>query len=222
MQELDQNNSFDFSNMHNIDEFIARHDFYILKVASKTAKRYVSKSDEEYSIALLAFYETIQKYDEKKGNFYAFAELIISRSIIDYYRGQSKYKAEIQVEAIEDSHAEMHHDDHLKWEIEAIEQVLNEYNFTFMDLAKFSPKAKKTKYACKEAILFLLNSIELIEQMRNTKQLPVKIIEKKLNIPRKILERHRKYIIAAVEILHGEYPVISEYLSFVKEGENLR
>ncbi len=222
MQELEQKNSFDFSNMHNIDEFIARHDFYILKAASKTAKRYISKSDEEYSIALFAFYEAIQKYDEKKGSFYPFAELMISRNIIDYYRGQSKYKVEIQVEAIEDRYVEMHHDDHLKWEIEAIEQVLNKYDFAFMNLTKSSPKAKKTKYACKRAVSFLLNRAELIEQMRNTKQLPIKTIEEKLNIPRKILERHRKYIIAAVEILHGEYPIISEYLSFIKEGENLR
>ena len=45
-----------------------------------------------------------------------------------------------------------------------------------------------------------------------------KIIENTL-LPRKILERHRNYIIAAVEILSGEYPLLAEYLSFIRKVE---
>jgi len=53
-----------------------------------------------------------------------------------------------------------------------------------------------------------------------TLQLPLKIIEKNTNLPRKILENHRKYIIAAVVILSGEYPLVAEYISFIrKDGE---
>lgn len=222
MQKLDQTNTFDFSNVQNIDAFIARHDFYILKTASKTAKRYITKSDEEYSVAMLAFYETIQKYDENKGNFYSFAELMISRSLIDYFRGKNKYNAEIQVDELEDKYIKVNNDDSLKLEIEAIGQILQKYDFMFMDLEKCSPKAKKTRLACSNAVTFLLGRPNLIEQMRNIKQLPIKAIEENLMIPRKILERHRKYIIAAVEILHGEYPIISEYLSYMRKGENLR
>ena len=53
--------------------------------------------------------------------------------------------------------------------------------------------------------------------MRDSKQLPIKIIEKNTDIPRKILERYRKYLIAVAEILSGDYPYLSEYLSYIKK-----
>jgi RNA polymerase sigma factor len=43
------------------------------------------------------------------------------------------------------------------------------------------------------------------------------MIEKNTNVPRKILERHRKYIIAAIEILSGEYPYLADYLRYIRE-----
>jgi len=56
-----------------------------------------------------------------------------------------------------------------------------------------------------------------METMRRTRNLPVKAIENSLQIPRKIIERHRKYIITAIEIISGDYPMLCEYLRFVKE-----
>jgi RNA polymerase sigma factor len=87
-----------------------------------------------------------------------------------------------------------------------------------MDLVKCSPKAEKTKQSCKTAVNYLLDNPNLIEEMRGSKQLPIKIIAASTNIPRKILERHRKYIIAAVEVLHGEYLGIAQYLNCLREG----
>jgi RNA polymerase sigma factor len=114
-----------------------------------------------------------------------------------------------------------YNDNNLKLEIEAITQDLQHYEFGFMEVAKYSPKAGKTKESCAKAILFMLNNPNLVVEMRNSKQLPIKIIEKNAKVPRKLLERHRKYIIAAVEILIGDYPYLSEYLNFIKK-EKLR
>ncbi len=52
---------------------------------------------------------------------------------------------------------------------------------------------------------------------KNTKLLPVKILEKNTKVPRKIIERHRKYIIAAIVILSGEYLELAEYLRYIRE-----
>ena len=46
----------------------------------------------------------------------------------------------------------------------------------------------------------------------------MKELEKLSRIPRKILDRHRKYLIAAVEILHGEYPLLAEYMSYIRKA----
>ncbi|HSW36736.1 MAG TPA: sigma factor [Candidatus Limnocylindrales bacterium] len=219
MREIDQMAVSAANDSQILNEFVARHELFILKSASKTAKSYVSKSDDEWSIALSAFVEAVKKYDYARGSFLSFAELIIHRSLVDYYRVQRRYSTEVQVGWIEDSAIVEDNDNDLKLEIEAISQVFESYDFTFMDLAECSPKAGKTKTACGKAIVFLVGKPLLIKEMRNSKQLPVKIIEKYAGIPRKILERHRKYIIAAAEILHGDYPHLSEYLSYVGEED---
>jgi RNA polymerase sigma factor len=53
--------------------------------------------------------------------------------------------------------------------------------------------------------------------MKVKKMLPVNVVEKNAKVPRKILERHRKYIIAAVEILSGDFPYLAEYIRFIRE-----
>jgi RNA polymerase sigma factor len=88
-----------------------------------------------------------------------------------------------------------------------------------MELPEISPKAKKTRQACKIAISFMLESPLLIENMRRAKMLPIKIIEKNTRVPRKLIERHRKYIMTVVEILHDDYPYLREYFKDIRKGE---
>jgi len=198
-----------------LSALIERNEIFILRSAAKTARRYVSKSDDEWSIALSAFYEAVKKYSYDRGSFIAFAELIINRRLIDYFRAQNKYYNEKQVESVDDR-VNSDDEESMKLEINAISLVIKGYGFTFMDLIESSPKAVKTKHACGKATAYLLKNPLLIYEMRKTRQLPLKTIEKKEKIPRKLLERHRKYIIAAVEILNGDYPYLAEYLSFIR------
>ena len=218
MREIDQAVSLLTSNSQKLNEFIFKHDFFILKTASKTAKRYISKDDDEYSIALYAFYDAINKYNINKGAFYAFAELIIHRNLVDYYRTQGKYGAEFFVNEIDENIMHTENDSTLKLEIDAISSILKDYGFSFLDLAKCSPKAEKTKHSCRTAVNYLLDNPILIKEMRKYRQLPIRSIETQTGIPRKILERHRKYIIAAVEILHSEYFGIAQYLKCLRKG----
>ncbi len=58
----------------------------------------------------------------------------------------------------------------------------------------------------------MINHPELIQTLKRTKQLPLQNIEQNTKITRKIIERHRKYIIAAIVILSGEYPYLADYI----------
>ncbi len=218
MRELDKRVVAAANNAQQLSALIEQHEHFILRSAAKTAKQYVLKSDDEWSIALNAFYEAIQKYDYDKGSFIAFAELLIHNKLIDYCRGQKKFDAELQVDWIDDKAADDSSDYSIKYEIEALGEVLNRYGFTFSELAEFSPKSGKTRISCARVVAYMLQKPLLIEDMRNAKQLPLKIIEKNTQIPRKIIERHRKYLVAAVEILSGDYPYLSEYLRYIKEA----
>lgn len=225
---------------HNIlNQLIHQSELFIMKCTSKVSRRYITKSDDEWSIALNAFTQAVSNYELHKGSFLKFAELVIHRRLVDHYRTQAKYHSEILVNpAIFNSEFDEYEDENtstialsfaisekvsqrdstpLKLEIETANEIFSFYGFTFMDLSTCSPRARKTKSSCAKATSFLLRNPLLIEELRGAKQLPLKIIEKNTKIPRKILERHRKYIIAAVEILSGEYPYLAEYMQYIRE-----
>jgi RNA polymerase sigma factor len=106
-------------------------------------------------------------------------------------------------------------------EIQTLSEILSAYGISFPELAEASPKAAKTKKSCGIAVMFLAGNPLLMKEMKRSGNLPLKLLEKKLDLPRKILERHRKYIIAGAEIIAGDFPILSEYLSFMRK-ENLR
>ena len=103
-------------------------------------------------------------------------------------------------------------------EIAAVQNLLSGYNFSFFDLTECSPKAEKTKIACAKAVAVLLQNPTLFKKMQTTRTLPVKDISSGKDISVKILERHRKYIIAAAEIMQGDYPLLKEYMSYIRKA----
>ncbi len=218
------------------EEFLFRFESFVLQTAYKVTNQYVTKSDEVWSIALFAFNEAIDAYDPDKGSFIPFAGMVIRRRLYDYIRKKSGDAPELLVDPIcfsgeRDPEAEdqalfrqvaektsFKTEDSARLEIEAISQVLSSYGFRFMDLISVSPKTKKTKIACAQAVACLLEHPHLMDRMKAFKMLPVAGIEKNAKVPRKILERHRKYIIAAAEIVSGDYPVLSGYISYIKRS----
>ena len=103
-------------------------------------------------------------------------------------------------------------------EIAAVQKLLSGYGFSFYDLTECSPKAEKTKIACTKAVAMILKNPSLFKKMQTSKTLPVKDISSDKSISVKILERHRKYIIAAAEIMNGDYPLLKEYMNYIRKA----
>lgn len=219
--------------------FIERYQQFILRAASKYTHRYITQSDDEWMVALEAFSEAISAYRKDKGGFLPFAEMVIRHRLTDYVRSESKFACEVKVdpcvfsgdagdEAEQDlslrknilKNTAQEEEHSVKLEIEAVGELLDYYGFAFSDLISCSPKAIKTRKFCAAVIRLLIGSPVLLGEMRTSKSLPIKFLGEKTGIHRKILERHRKYIIAAVEILDGDFPCLSEYFYFVREGAN--
>lgn len=208
---------------------------FILRCASSVARRYVSKSDDEWSISLVAFFQAVQDYRPERGAFFPFAELVIRRRLTDYFKSQARYQAEVQaapeifesgpleespqpaLQAIVLKKLTEGEPEDLRSEIEAANMTFSRYGFSFFDLSTCSPKSQKTKAACAKAVACLLKDPLLLSGLRASGQLPIKAVEKNTQVPRKILDRHRKYIIAAAEILSGEYPGLAEYMRFIRK-----
>ena len=219
------------------EALVKSHKNFILKTAYQTAHRYISESDDEWSVALIAFNEAVRVYDKSKGSFKGFAAMVIRRRLIDYYNKEAKHQNEqavgpdtLSAELTEhpsatqlevsgkissDAMLAFRGDTQIKDEIEALSGTLALYEISFFDLPAVSPKAGKTKNNCAIVIRTVLKDDGFLAYVREKRKLPIKEICKKCEVPRKILENHRKYIIAGIEILSGEYPLLAEYLKFV-------
>ncbi len=222
------------------NKFIDENRAFVLKSAYYALNRYVDDHDEEWSTALLAFNEAIDAWSEEGGSgFYSFAQLVIKRRLLNQIRTTQRYRNEIQTEPqvlegdmdqeedptafqmeVRSSVAALsaeNRNQRLADEIDALEEALAWYPIDFFDLEHASPKAGKTKEACTMLILKLYRNKELYRKMRESKSLPVKELLQGTKIHKKIPERHRRFIIASAEILHGDYPILQEYLRYVKE-----
>ena len=216
------------------EQLVRENELFILRCAASAARRYITISDDEWSVALLAFHQAVRDYAPERGSFFSFAELVIRRRITDYQRSEQRRQPEVlvnpaifageigeereysfQQEVLEKTVVSS--DRTITQEIEAANELFSEYGFTFFDLSECSPKAGKTRKACAKAVASLLLDRELLEEMRKNHFLPRKKVDNQAGVPRKILERHRKYIIAAVEILSNDFPCLAEYMRWIRE-----
>lgn len=210
--------------------FITQNEKFIIGCANRFTKRFITKSDDEWSIALIAFSNAMDTYDADKGTFQSYARLLIERRLTDYVRSQARFSGEQSTEPYvfegnidedSDNAAYQLHimratstsdENPIRDEILALNEILTAYDITFMELTSCSPKAEKTKNACFQAVSYMKENPSLVEKMRNTKMFPMKNITENTKVPRKILERHRKYIITATEILYNDFPLLQEYI----------
>lgn len=220
-----------------INQFIAENKNFILGCAGKQAGRYISESDDEFSVAMYAFFTAITRYNTEQGDFLPFAGLVIKRRLTDYYRTQQRFSNEHSVSpdvfsGNTDDEGEVppiHYEVAGKLtenpvvtaadEIHTANEIFSRFGFSFMELSEVSPKAHKTKRQCAQAVRAIIASPVILETLRTTHKLPIKALSSQSSVPVKVLERHRKYIIAAAIILTGNFPVLAEYMKYIREGE---
>lgn len=203
MKSIDKKAVTAKNNSTYLESFIKDNEAFIINVASKITGKYITKSSEQWSVSLSAFCEAVKNYSLEKGHFYSFAKLVIKRRLVDYIKSQSKYNNETPVnpydfecdsnENFEDkqiSYSQIANISYtpkndIKYEIEAITEVLKEYNISFCDLADVSPKSQKTKKACSLAIVCIIKSHDLFAELKSKKTLPIKKLKKLQNYPKK-------------------------------------
>lgn len=217
-----------------LDQFVTENRSFILRCASRTCKRFVNEGDDEFEVALVAFVEAVNTFNPDAGGFNGFAALVIRRRLMDYFQSkhrrrnevlagtamtweeesaQSGVIAEVQKVIVSRSMGPEHT---VKDEIEAVSGILNSYGFSFFDIAEASPRTKKTRGYCARAVRWMLELPARIVKMRKRRSLPVMELSVSCEISHKVVDRHRRYIIAATEILDGDFPQLAEYLHYIK------
>ncbi len=218
------------------ERFLQKEQQHILRLTKRVLGKNITMSDDEWSIALIAVNEALGRYSLEKGNFWNYAAVVIQSRSYDYYRSTSKTAGELLVrpDAFSGTSDEVAEDQGLTQEIsrktavvvdrsladeiEALSEELSAFDIDFFNLAEFAPKSEKTKSSCKDVLKAFFQPPPLTEDLKRTGNFPVKQILSRLWVSRKLLDRHRKYLIAAAVILAGDYPGLREYLPYTGKG----
>lgn len=216
------------------NQLINEYKPFIAKTVSSVCKRYISETDDEFSIGLIAFNEAIEKYTPSKGSsLISFADVIIRRRVIDFIRSQSKHdNIPLQLSSEdEDFGAKLQPtmEDHISMdlheknidalnraeEIRQFQELLSTFNLTVHELAEISPKHSDARENAMRVALELANRKDLMKLLLEKKRLPIKELEDLVQVSRKTIERNRKYIIAVSLILYGDFPYMKDYIKGV-------
>ena len=218
--------------------FLGENEDHILRLASQILKKTVTKSDDEYSVALIAVSEALDGYDEKKGDFWGYAAFVIKSRLYDMYRKEGRHKDEISVSpesfsgelSDEDPETEMKlkvreklttddasgTENPVKYEIEAITEELKALGISFFDIDR-SPRTVSTRNMCGKIIKAVFLPPPLVALLRKTGLFPAKEVMARQDVSRKFIDKYRKYLIASTLILDGDYPVLSEYVKYLRD-----
>jgi RNA polymerase sigma factor len=207
---------------------------FIRRVSSYLCKRNLDwANDDELSIALIAFNEAIDSFDQDRGvQFLSYCRMLINSRLIDYFRknsfstialsniGEEELFAAESKEAF-DRYSLTNAGEERALEVRMLNEELSHYGLSMIDLTNNSPKHRDTRKTLFKAAILCCKNKDIIHALKKNKMLPLKEIERITGHKRKFLEQWRKYIVTLLVITSSdEYYYLKEYIDFgEKEGK---
>lgn len=177
---------------------------------------------DEYSVALLAFNEAVDRYDAARGaSFQGFAQQVIKRRLVDHYRTSRRHALEVPYAELPEVSAASEPVlpvDEMREEIERLAVRLAEFGVSFEDLVRETPKHRDSRRIAIGIARRILADATMRAGLERKKKLPFTNLLRQLAFNPKTIQRHRRYIIAVYLVLAGDFPLLQAYVRGVAEG----
>ena len=211
---------------------------YLPFIRSETAKflgAFPAEGQDELSIAMTAFYECILAYEPGRGAFLHLASAAIRNRLIDFSRKERRHRNQVSLDApgpgeedaplAERLPAEEREAEKLperlaaRGEIAEFSAQLREFGISLADVAAACPRQERTMEACMAVLRFARENPRLLEELVQTKRLPLAQLVRGAGVERKTAERHRKYLVAILLAFTNGYEIIRGHLRGIGTGE---
>lgn len=193
----------------------------------------IEGQDEELSVAMFAFYETMTVYNPDRGAFLPLASAGIRNRLIDYFRREQKYSGQLSLDEPVDEYGDtlLEKTDSgvdeisdytdlagAQEEIKKFSADLALFGLTLTDVADSCPRQERTLDACMKVLDYAKKHPQLLEQMIRSCKLPLSQLALGSGVEKKTLERHRKYLVAILLAFTNGFEIIRGHLSQMKKG----
>lgn len=204
--------------LEHLDKLIERHKGFIIRTASKVSGKYVNiEHDDCFSIALKAFAEAVEKYDETRGSFLSFAKLVMEIRIRNYMLKESRTVKTSSLEELYESGYDFACDlsieeEILKEEIREYKKELFHFGLTLEILADTAPKHKDTRKNALRIAEKAGNDRPTAELTYSKRKLPIRAVARLCSVTEKIVKGSKNFILAAMVIFIKKYPSLSSWV----------
>ncbi len=206
------------------EKVIEHYRSFIKREAQRICHRYLEwGNDDELSIALMAFNESIDAYRQSKGDsLEKFARVVIRRRLIDYFRQSDSQSVLCGEEIISQITVEEDWERcEREEEIRKYGELLSRFNISFQYLARVQPKHRKTRERLRQVAKTLADCEELMMKLYRSGMLPKNELCKRTGVTSRMLDRGRAYVIALALLLsRDDLPFLQDYVSeLMRKGD---
>lgn len=204
-----------------INQLIEENYGFIIKVVSETTNRYVNvKNDDTFSIALLAFKEATEKYDEEKGPFLNFVKIVIRSRVIDYLRKEQNKEQTMSLDSLAETGIQFidereSPDTTLALEIEEWKETMVDFGISMEKLVEESPKHFDSR---ERAINISERSSQhppITIPLFEKKRLPIKLTANYNDVSQKVIKGNKTFITSTIVIFKKGF---SSLVDWIKRG----
>jgi RNA polymerase sigma factor len=212
------------------EKFIKDYIPFILNVVSGfySSKMVDLKSSDEYSIGLMAFNEAIEKFDiSRSRSFLKFAEMVIKKRMIDYFRKTSSIgRKEIPFSYFSSNNeaefekkinmADLDQDSgsyEFICEIREFSKQLESFGLNIVNLPDYMPKHKDSRQMCINIASKIIENKNILNKLKTKKYIHMKELSKIIDVHPKTVERNRAFIICLCILFDNDYANFKAYLN---------
>lgn len=226
----------------NLEALIEGHMAFIIRTISNLTGRYVAvENDEEFSIALSAFAEAVEKYDETRGSFLSFARLVIESRLKSYFARENARPREASLEELYEQGQDFPDESggfggsgfgaggagfggdfggsgygggrgDLHDEVAMYREELSLFGLTLEILADEAPKHRDTRENAMGIAKKASGDEPTVKATYQKRRLPVRAVARVAQVTEKVVKRSKSFILAAMIIFVKDFPGLNRFL----------
>ena len=206
----------------NLEGLIKEHMPFLIRTVSEFTGRYVStENDDEFSVALAAFAEAVEKYEPERGGFLGFTRLVIDSRLKNFVRQEKGCLKTISLEEMREVGLEPSCEDPaekngLREEILQYREELLLFGLTLEHLADAAPKHKDTRIAAMDVAKTASQDQHTVELTYRKRKLPVREVARIARVTEKIVKGSKIFILATMIIFVRQFPELLDWIQGVR------
>ena len=199
-----------------LEELVEQNMAFLIRTVSGFTGRYVSaEQDDEFSIALSAFAEAVERYEEDRGPFLPFAALVIRSRLQTHAEQQNRRDGEVSLDALTETgldFAQPEPDPDLREEIDGFRRELSLFGLTLDQLADEAPRHRDTRDRAVGIARQSSRDGPIVDELYRKRKLPVRRVARLCSVTEKIVKGSRHFILSVILVFVKPFPLLIQWI----------